>query len=359
VAGTKEDLLESTERLGGLGSWEWHPGDDHLVWSDNLFRILGLEPGQVEPSLELLYERVHPVDRERLAARVERWRENGAVGDRVDYRIVRDDGEVRHLRATTQLVREAGKRRLIGLVADRTEQRRADREIAAHVAVGEALAAWTSLEEDAPRLLEGVAQALGLERGVLWVPREGVLHARALWQSPRDASPAFEAELAGITLTRGIGVAGMAWDTGRPIAVADIRSDSSYAFHESAQRDRLRGAVAIPATHADGVLAVIGLAGQEYLELTDRLRACLVGIGGEVGEFLSRHRGQLEPPVLTPRETEVLNLVSTGLSGPEIARKLTIAPTTVKTHLENIYAKLGTTERANAVAEAMRRGLIR
>ncbi len=61
---------------------------------------------------------------------------------------------------------------------------------------------------------------------------------------------------------------------------------------------------------------------------------------------------------LTAREREVLKLVSDGRSAPEIATRLYIEASTVKTHLQNIYEKLGVSERAAAVAEGMRRGLL-
>lgn len=64
------------------------------------------------------------------------------------------------------------------------------------------------------------------------------------------------------------------------------------------------------------------------------------------------------PMALSERETEVLRLTAGGLSGPEIARRLGIGPTTVKTHLQRAYRKLGVTDRAALVAEAMRRGLL-
>jgi DNA-binding CsgD family transcriptional regulator len=62
---------------------------------------------------------------------------------------------------------------------------------------------------------------------------------------------------------------------------------------------------------------------------------------------------------LTPREVELLQLAAEGRSGPRIAEELSVSPTTVKTHFENIYAKLGVRDRAAAVAKGMRLGLIR
>lgn len=71
-----------------------------------------------------------------------------------------------------------------------------------------------------------------------------------------------------------------------------------------------------------------------------------------------RQTAQQTAPVLSTREREVLGLVSAGLSSPEIARRLSLSPTTVKTHLQRVYEKLGVADRAAAVAEAMRRGLL-
>ena len=51
-------------------------------------------------------------------------------------------------------------------------------------------------------------------------------------------------------------------------------------------------------------------------------------------------------------------LIAEGMSAPQIGRALHLSTATVKTHLQHIYGKLGVSERAAAVAEAMRRGLL-
>jgi DNA-binding CsgD family transcriptional regulator len=65
-----------------------------------------------------------------------------------------------------------------------------------------------------------------------------------------------------------------------------------------------------------------------------------------------------DAPSVTPRETEVLQLASHGLTAAEIAAQLVVSVGTVKTHLQNIYPKLGVSDKAAAVATALRHGLI-
>jgi two-component system nitrate/nitrite response regulator NarL len=72
-----------------------------------------------------------------------------------------------------------------------------------------------------------------------------------------------------------------------------------------------------------------------------------------------RMRERDDRPALSPREHEILERTAGGASAPEIAGELEISTATVKTHLRNLYEKLGVSERAAAVAEAMRRGLLR
>ena len=71
----------------------------------------------------------------------------------------------------------------------------------------------------------------------------------------------------------------------------------------------------------------------------------------------SRLFQQLRNPeeILTPREAELLSLLTEGLSNRELGRRLFISEATVKTHLAHIYAKLGVDTRAAAIATAIRR----
>jgi hypothetical protein len=195
--------LAKAEEIGNMGSWEWIPGEERMAWSRNLYRLYGFDPDEVTPSTELLLEHVHPADRELFVDSVARSRRRKGELMTIDYRFIRPDGIVRDLRATiAEIDREQD--RLIGLVVDRTDQRRAEREIAVHVAVAEALRAWRSVEESAPELLRDVARALDLERGALWVPRDDALRLRALWQAAESERPELGAEMRATAIPRGV-----------------------------------------------------------------------------------------------------------------------------------------------------------
>ena len=71
-----------------------------------------------------------------------------------------------------------------------------------------------------------------------------------------------------------------------------------------------------------------------------------------------RRRAEPAGPSLSAREREILRLISEGGTIPAIAKSLFLAPSTVKTHVQRLYEKLGVGDRAAAVAEAMRRGLL-
>jgi two-component system nitrate/nitrite response regulator NarL len=77
------------------------------------------------------------------------------------------------------------------------------------------------------------------------------------------------------------------------------------------------------------------------------------GVAGEI-----RLRAQPSGPVLSEREREVLVGFARGLSIPQVAAELVIGTSTVKTHAQRLYDKLGVSDRAAAVAEGMRRGLL-
>ena len=78
--------------------------------------------------------------------------------------------------------------------------------------------------------------------------------------------------------------------------------------------------------------------------------------GGLAGEVKRRARGAVTS--LTERESQVITMMADGMSVPQIASRLHLARSTIKTHVQSLYEKLGVSDRGAAVAEAMRRRLL-
>ena len=102
----REALLASAEEVGKLGSWEFR--GDQLIWSDNLYRLYGYEPGSVTPAPEVVFDLTHPDDRLRVVRAVELLRERGEFAAPLDYRIQLPGRGVRHLRATMAVLEKRG-----------------------------------------------------------------------------------------------------------------------------------------------------------------------------------------------------------------------------------------------------------
>jgi PAS domain S-box-containing protein len=119
--------LDNSQRLAGLGDWDYNFADHRLLWSEEVYRILGLERKDFPPDSATFYRHVHPDD----LAFVHREKKAAADGsNRVDFehRIIRADGEVRHIHQITGMVFDDQGRpvRESGTIQDITERKRAE-----------------------------------------------------------------------------------------------------------------------------------------------------------------------------------------------------------------------------------------
>ena len=110
---------------------------------------------------------------------------------------------------------------------------------------------------------------------------------------------------------------------------------------------------------ADEVVGVLGMFARGPGGLSDDTTSALAILGSLIGTFLSHRKDPSGAvPALTRREREVLQLAADGHSLLEIAQRLNVSRSTIKTHLDNTYRKLGVSDKTAAAAEMMRRGII-
>ncbi|MGH2675552.1 MAG: EAL domain-containing protein [Actinomycetota bacterium] len=122
-----ETFLAEAQRLASVGSWEFDTRREHTVWSDELYRLYGEEPGSFQPTLETWLERVHPDDRDRMRRTdADAMARGGSFS--YDFRVVLPDGEVRFHAVQGELVTDGDGNivRVVGTELDVTEQVRAE-----------------------------------------------------------------------------------------------------------------------------------------------------------------------------------------------------------------------------------------
>lgn len=123
----REVLLAEAESIAHLGSWFWDTATNEVRWSDELYRVLGFEPGGVQPSVELFLKSIHPADRSIFMSTNRRFTDgtsslpNGML-PRIQLRLLRRDGEQRLVELSGRVVlNEGGRpRRVVGTVHDLT-----------------------------------------------------------------------------------------------------------------------------------------------------------------------------------------------------------------------------------------------
>jgi two-component system, NarL family, nitrate/nitrite response regulator NarL len=134
-----------------------------------------------------------------------------------------------------------------------------------------------------------------------------------------------------------------------PTRVLLISAHDESAIVYNALQEGAAGFISKESSRAELVAAVLSCA-KGHDVVAPNLAA------GLVGEI--QRRNESSAPILSAREREVLGYIAGGQTIPAMAKEMFLAPSTVKTHVQRLYEKLGVGDRGAAVAEAMRRGLL-
>ena len=237
---SSEAQLKQAQAVAHLGSYEVDALTGHTRWSDEVFRILGLDPASGSLSRQDFVERVvHPEDREYAMQRYDRVVHEGKLYD-LEYRVIRPDGSVRFVQSMGEPIRTpdgGAVVRLVGALLDTTERKQSEDSLARLnrtlqtlyqcnqalvrasdeyellqtvcrilVEVGRVRMAWVGYRElDREKSIRPVAQA-GYDEGY-------VESVKATWEDTE----------------RGHGPTGTAIRTGKPSWTQNIQTDSSIA----------------------------------------------------------------------------------------------------------------------------------
>jgi PAS domain S-box-containing protein len=122
--------LTEAQRLADLGSWRWDILANTISWSEQLFKIYGLQPDEFKGTLQEFVGFIHPDDREQVRASIGAALNAGKEFSH-EERIIRPDGSIRYLHSVGEVVRdEKGNAiRMLGICQDVTERKQAERAL--------------------------------------------------------------------------------------------------------------------------------------------------------------------------------------------------------------------------------------
>ncbi|MDT5059745.1 MAG: hypothetical protein QOH63_204 [Acidobacteriota bacterium] len=125
-----ETSLANAQRIAHIGNWEQDFITDELRWSDEIFRIFGVEPQQFPATSEDFFRHVHPEDVESVKQSVAHAIQNHTFYE-IDHRVIRPDSSVRWVHEYAEIYRDSNGRAvsMIGTVQDITERKAAEESI--------------------------------------------------------------------------------------------------------------------------------------------------------------------------------------------------------------------------------------
>ncbi|MDM8564779.1 PAS domain S-box protein [Candidatus Halobeggiatoa sp. HSG11] len=128
-----EQDLKDVQQIAQLGSWEFYPDSMEVKWSDQIFRILGYEPGEIEPSVENYMNHIHPDDREHANKRLAETtlNHNKPISFSNEYRLIKQDGSICYIEATGKNYYEQNNnlRKVMGFLQDITKRKQIENEL--------------------------------------------------------------------------------------------------------------------------------------------------------------------------------------------------------------------------------------
>jgi PAS domain S-box-containing protein len=293
--GESERQLEEAQRLTHVGYWERDPDTDLITWSDETYRIFGLEPQARTLSLTQLPDLIHPEDKQIMVQAVAEALRGGPRYD-VEYRVVRTNGEVRLVHSQGDVIRdESGRpRRMFGTVQDITERKQAERRLMAQHTVTQILARAATLQEATAKILQALCECLVWDVGALWsIDRDaGVLRCVEVWHKDSVEVPEFEASSRETTFIPGIGLPGRVWFSREPIYIPDVVRDANFPRAPIAAREVLHTAFGFPILLGGEVLGVMEFFSHEIREPEQELLDMMGTIGSQIGQFIERKQAE-------------------------------------------------------------------
>lgn len=294
-----QEVLARSERLAHVGSWKWEVLTDRQEWSDELFRIFGLEPESFDPSFEGFIQHVHPEDRDF----VRRMTETSFAERRFSfyYRIIRaSDGLERivHVQGEVESDTDGSPLRVYGSNRDVTEYMRGQYDLVQEVTRSRLVATTARIANEATTIqtalslcLGAICDVTGWDAGHAFLVQGAELVATDIWHdaAASDLTPLKQAT-ARLAAAGQPALPGRVLSSARAISLTDEHDDPAFVRRGAATECGLRSIHLFPMLSLDQPVGVIEFFSHERCELEPHMKDLMMTIGVQLGRAVERHR---------------------------------------------------------------------
>jgi diguanylate cyclase (GGDEF)-like protein/PAS domain S-box-containing protein len=203
----------------------------------------------------------------------------------------------------------------VAFVSDISHRRMADRLRNVQFAVTRPLANAATWAEAAPQVLQGISETLGWPVGEFWAVdgETSELRWTCGWYRPTRDFAAFEASSRDLAISRGVGLLGRVWATGRARSIEDVAVDPDSRRATAAATNGLHAEFAFAVTNGRKVTGVIALFSNDRRALDRATLRVMTDIGSQIGNFIERRRAEDELRRSGDRIRAILDNVADGI----------------------------------------------
>lgn len=308
-----EMRLRLALQAGRIGTWDWNMRTGQIVWSRGHEELWGMSPGTFKGTFEEFEMRIHPEDREGLNRLLAE-----AVAERRTYhhqfRIIHPDGSIHWIAGQGEpFFDDTGHPvRMIGVVRDITEQRRAEEEVGLLQTILLAVGESPNLSTALCVVMEKICEATGWEIGQAWIPQPDgkTLVCSPVWYRRGPHFEKLRWMSREMILLTGEGLPGSAFASRQPVWVRDLSQAKNCSRAPVAAEVGLKSGFAVPVLADNQVMAVLEWYISESREEDERLIRLVSTLASQLGVAIGRKRS--EEALSTEKERLAVTLRSIG-----------------------------------------------
>lgn len=288
-----ENSLSQAQRIAGMGNWEWDVVSNQVCWSDEMYRIFGVDRHEFNPTYETVIQCIHPDDREFVIRSVDDTLYRGMPYE-VDYRVVHKNATVRNVHAKGEVVYNgSGKAiQMYGTVHDVTEQRRVEEETNLSHSMVMQISAARNLHDALVSTIQGICGVTGMVYGEVWMTDTSgnYLECSTASYTIIKGTEKFGILSRGVKFPIGAGIPGRSAESKKPVWVQDIAQEADCPSATYAGELGLGSCVAFPVLAESEVVAVIVIYRYETARLDDRTISLVSSLLARAGPVIKRKK---------------------------------------------------------------------